>query len=72
MTRDMLDCNMNGVAQPYTHRQWIHDALAVEHGDPNYYTDAEIDLMTDEGLNWLVEKCKDCGEGSSAEWNGTH
>ena len=68
----MLDEQIKGVREPYTYRQWIHDACAVEYGDENYYTDEQLDHMTDEELDSLEAELEVCGEGSSGEWGGTH
>lgn len=68
----ILDSQVKEAPQPYTYRQWIHDALAVEYGDGNYYTDEQLDHMTDEELDDLEAELEVCGEGSSREWNGTH
>lgn len=72
MTRDMLDSQIEGVNVPYTYRGWIHDACAVEYGNFNYYTDDQLDNMTDKELDDLEAELEVCGEGSSREWNGTH
>lgn len=68
----MLDKQVKGTSQPYTYRQWIHDALESEYGDSDYYTDDDLNSMTDEQLTWLEKELECCGEGSSAEYDGTH
>jgi hypothetical protein len=62
-----LDEQIKESPQPYTYRQWIHDACAVEYGDENYYTDEQLDHMTDEELDDLEAELEICGEGSSRE-----
>ena len=68
----ILDSQVKDASQPYTYRQWIHDACAVEYGDKNHYTDEQLDSMSDRELDELFEKLLVCGEGSNQEWNGTH
>lgn len=72
MTKEMLDFQINEVREPYTYREWIHDACAAEYGDENYYTDEKLNAMTDKELDDLEAELDVCGEGSSQDWNGTH
>ena len=72
MITEMLDRNMNGVDQPYTYRQWIHDACRVVYRDENYYTDEQLDKMSDKELIDLCDWLMIAPEGSSREWDGTH
>lgn len=72
MRKSMLDKQIENLHEPYTYRQWIHDACAVEYGDENYYTDEQLNKMSDKELDDLETELEVCGEGSSREWNGTH
>ena len=72
LRNDMLDKQVKGVRQPYTYREWLHDACETEYGDRDYYTDDDLDSMSDEQLTWLEKELECCGEGASAEYDGTH
>lgn len=72
MTREMLDMKVSDLTGDYTYRDWIHNASEVEFGDRYYYTDSQLNRMTDEELTELEECLMLTGEGSSQDWDGTH
>lgn len=72
MRKSMLDKQIETVHEPYTYREWIHDACAAEYGNYDHYTDEQLNKMTDKELDDLEAELEICGEGSSREWNGTH